>query len=107
MQAPLTQAARDRLRAQLRREQELSARVLVAEARLADAIAKRDAVLSAQDDIVARRRDDVADALIAYVDDAGLGLERAAIVLGRSRSELRRIVRERRIAIAGRTASAS
>ncbi len=98
MAAPLTQAARDRLRTQVRREQELAARVLAAEARLSDAHAKRDAALAAQDRIIATRRDDVADALIAYVDDAGVGLERAAIILGRSRTELTRIVRERRLA---------
>lgn len=95
---PVTQAARDRLRAQLRREQQLSARVFAAERRLSDAIAKRDAVLDAQDKLINRRRDDVADALITYVDDAGMGLERAAIILGRSCGELRRTVRERRLA---------
>lgn len=99
MAALLTQAARDRLRAQVRREQELAARVLAAESRLGDAFAKRDAVLAAQDKVIAARRDDVADALIAYVEDAGVGLERAAIILGRSRSELARIVRERRLAV--------
>src|SRR3954470_17795927 len=98
MTAPLTQAARDRLRAQVRREQELAAKVLAAESRLTDGIAKRDALLAAQEKVIARKRDDVADALIAYVDDAGVGLERAAIILGRSRSELARIVRERRLA---------
>lgn len=98
MAAPLTQAARDRLRAQVRREQELAARVLAAEAQVADAVAKRDALLAAQDKVIAGKRDGVADALIAYVEDAGVGLERAAIILGRSRSELARIVRERRLA---------
>lgn len=98
MAAPLTQAARDRLRAQVRREQDLAARVLAAEGRLADAIAKRDAVLAARENVIAGKRDEVADALIAYVDDAGVGLERAALILGRSRSELARTVRERRLA---------
>lgn len=96
---PLSQSARDRLRVQLRRERELSARVLAAEERLADAIAKRDAALVTHDQIIAARRASVADALIDYVDGAGLGLERAAIILGRSRVELARIVRERRLAI--------
>lgn len=98
MALPLTQAARDRLRAQVRREQDLAARVLATEARLADAVAKRDQLLAAQEKVIAAKRDDVADALITYVDDAGVGLERAAIILGRSRSELARIVRERRLA---------
>ena len=104
MAAPLTQAARDRLREQVRREKELASRVVMAESRLADAIAKRDAVLSAQDEILNRRRDDVADALIAYLNDAGVGLDRAAIIFGRSRSELARIVRERRVATRNRAA---
>lgn len=107
MAAPLTQAARDRLREQVRREKELASRVVMAESRLADAIAKRDAVLSAQDEILNRRRDDVADALIAYLNDAGVGLDRAAIIFGRSRSELARIVRERRVATRARSADPS
>lgn len=98
MAAPLTQAARDRLRAQVRREQELAARVLAAEERLADAIAKRDAVLIAQEKVIEGKRGDVADALIAYVENAGVGVERAAIILGRSRGELSRIIRSRRLA---------
>lgn len=107
MAAPLSQAARDRLREQVRREKELASRVVMAESRLADAIAKRDAVLSAQDEILNRRRDDVADALIAYLNDAGVGLDRAAIIFGRSRSELARIVRERRVATRTRSADPS
>lgn len=99
MAAPLTQAARDRLRTQVRREQELAARVLAAESRLADATVRRDAVLAAQDKVIAARRDDVADAVIAYVTDDSVGLGRAAIILGRSRSELARIARERRLAM--------
>jgi hypothetical protein len=105
--APLTQGARDRLREQVRREKELASRVVMAESRLADAIAKRAAVLSAQDEILDRRRDDVADALIAYLNDAGVGLDRAAIIFGRSRSELARIVRERRVATRNRAADPS
>jgi hypothetical protein len=98
MAAPLTQSARDRLRAQVRREQDLAARVLGAEARLAAEIHKRDAMMSAHDRVLAERRDDVADALITYIDHAGVGLERAAIILGRSKAELARTVRERRLA---------
>lgn len=80
MAMPLSQGARDRLRVQVRRERELASRVLAAEERLSDAIAKRDAALATQDTVIAARSDDVADALIAYVDDAGVGLERAAII---------------------------
>jgi hypothetical protein len=96
MARPLTQAARDRLREQVRREQELATDVLAAEARLAAQVDKRGAVIAAQDRLVAGRADDVADALISYVDESGVGVERAAIILNRSRNELARIVRERR-----------
>jgi hypothetical protein len=96
MARPLTQAARDRLREQVRREQELATDVLAAEARLASQIDKREAVIAVQDRVVADRTNDVADALITYVDQSGVGVERAAIILGRSRNELARIVRERR-----------
>jgi hypothetical protein len=96
MARSLTQTARDRLREQVRREQELAADVLAAEARLAAQIDKRDAAIAAHDRLVATRRDDVADALISYVDESGVGVERAAIILNRSRNELARIVRERR-----------
>ncbi len=102
MARPLTQAARDRLRAQVRREQELAAGVLASESRLEAETEKRNAAIAAHDRMVAARADDVADALIAYVDESGVGVERAAIILGRSRNELARIVRERRQATAPR-----
>ena len=98
MATPLTQAARDRLRTQVRREQELAARVLSAEAKLAAEIQRRDAILTAHEQVVQARRDDVADALIAYIDESGVGLERAALILGHSKSHLTRLVRERRLA---------
>lgn len=96
MTRPLTQAARDRLRVQVRREQELAAGVIAAELRLSDALAKRDRLVAKQDQIIAAREDAVADSLIAYVDNAGLSVERAAIILGRDRRELARVLRERR-----------
>jgi hypothetical protein len=96
MARPLTQAARDRLREQVRREQDLAAGVLNAEARLAAEIAKRDAAIAAHNSAVAGRADAVADAVIDYLEQAGVGLERAAIVLGRPTPELARMVRERR-----------
>ena len=114
MATPLTQAARDRLRTQVRREQELAARVLSAEAKLAAEIQRRDAILTAHEQVVQARRDDVADALIAYIDESGVGLERAAIILGHSKTQLARTVRERRLSrrdstsqIEGRTDSAA
>jgi hypothetical protein len=96
MVAPPIDTARDRLRAQIRREQELADAVLAAEARLHSAIAKADALLAAQQRVIDERRDCVADALIAYVDEAGVGLDRAAIILGRPKQELARILKSRR-----------
>ena len=107
MATPLTQAARDRLRTQVRREQELAARVLSAEAKLAAEIQRRDAILTAHEQVVQARRDDVADALIAYIDESGVGLERAAMILGRSKTQLARTVRERRLARRDTTESGS
>ncbi len=98
MPASLTEVARDRLRAQIQRERQLAARVLETEARLSDAIAQRDAVLAADDRMIQACRADVADALIAYVRDAGVGLDRAAIILGRPKAELLRMINERRLA---------
>jgi hypothetical protein len=97
MAAQLTRSARDRLRVQVRREQDLAARVLAAEARLSAEILQRDAIPSAHDQVLAERRADVADAVLAYIDGADVGLDGAAIILGRSRSDLRRIVLERRL----------
>jgi len=96
MAAPLTQAARDRLRAQVRCEQDLAARVLQAEARLTAEHDKRDAALAACEQAIDQRRDELADCLINYLDQAGVGLDRAAVVFGRSRNELARLVRSRR-----------
>lgn len=93
---PVSQAARDRLRAQGRREQDLAARVIAAEARLTAEISKRDALVTARDRVVDNRRDGVADALIAYVEEAGMGIERAALILGREKSEVARLVHARR-----------
>jgi hypothetical protein len=93
---PLSQAARDRLRTQARREQDLAARVAAAEARLAAERRRRHDTLASLDSAIARRSDQVADALIAYIDSAGVGLERAAMILGRSKAELAKTVRDRR-----------
>jgi hypothetical protein len=96
MAQPITQAARDRLREQARREQELANRVLHAESRLTAEQAKRAATLATHDSVISQRADEVADALIDYLEQAGVGLERAAVIFGRSRSELARMVRNRR-----------
>jgi len=94
----VTDTARDRLRAQVRREQELATRVLGAEARLAADVEKRDAVLRTHERLITQRKNELADALTAYIDEAGVSLERAAIVFGRSRSQLQRMLRERKTA---------
>lgn len=96
MARPLTQAARDRLREQARHEQDLAAGVLRAEARLAAEVAKRDAAIKAHDQIVVKRTGDVADTVIDYIEQAGVSVERAAIILDRPSNELTRMVRERR-----------
>lgn len=96
MPRPLTQPARDRLREQARREQELAAGVLAAQDRLARQIRKRDAMLAAQARAITEREAAVADALIIYLDQAGVGLDRAAAVLDRPKNELARIVRDRK-----------
>jgi hypothetical protein len=44
---------------------------------------------------VQRRSVDLADATIAYVDGAGLGIARAAIILDRPRSKLAALLRQR------------
>jgi hypothetical protein len=96
MAAPAVETARDRIRAQVRREQELADAVLAAETRLHTAIAKADTLLAAQQRVIDERRNEVADALIAYVDEAGVGLDRAAIILGRPKQELARTLKLRR-----------
>ncbi len=95
MSAPLRQDARARLRDQVRREQDLVASVLAADARLAVATRKRDAVVASHDHVIAERRADVADALADYLEQAGVGLDRAAAVLGREKTHLARLIRER------------
>jgi hypothetical protein len=80
----------------VRREQDLAAGVLNAEVRLAAEIAKRDAAIAAHNTAVASRADAVADAVIDYLEQAGVGLERAGIVLGHPKPDLARMVRERR-----------
>jgi hypothetical protein len=96
---PLAQTARDRIRAQARREQELAARVIAAESRLDAERAKRACVLAARDRAVASRQDAVADALIAYVDEAGVRIERAAVIVGQKPADVARLVNARRAAL--------
>ena len=98
MPRTLSQAVRERLREQSRREQELAAIVLGADARLTAETSRRDALVAERDRVVASRRDDLAEALVAYLDGAGVGLERAALILDRPKAVLARLVRECRTA---------
>ena len=93
---PVTQIPRDRLRDQIRRERELTDRVVTAQRRLAEAKAKRDATLAACDAKIAALADALADAMIAYIDVAGVRPERAAAVLDLPRSAIARMIRGRR-----------
>ena len=96
---PVTQRPRDRLRDQIRLERELTDRVLAAQRRLANEKARREATLAACDTKVRARIDDLADAMIAYVDVAGVRPERAAVVLDLPRSTVSSMIRERRAAL--------
>ena len=93
---PVTQVARDRLRDQIRRERELTDRVVAAQRRLADEKAKRDRTLTACDAKIAALADALADAMIAYIDVAGVRQERAAAVLDLPQSTIARMIRGRR-----------
>jgi hypothetical protein len=94
MTTQLSETARDRLRAQVRLEQALVARVLATEARLTAEIEKRNALLRTQDEVIAQRSNELAAALAAYIDEAGVSLDRAAVVFGRSRTDLQRLLRQ-------------
>jgi hypothetical protein len=93
---PVSQTARDRLRSQARRERELAARVAAAESRLTVERRRRRDAITDLDRAVARREAEVADALVNYVDADGVGIDRAAIILGRARNAVAKTVRTRR-----------
>jgi hypothetical protein len=96
---PVTQGPRDRLRDEIKRERELTDRVLAAQRRLADEKGRREAVVAASDRRVAARVDDFSDALIVYIDSAGVRPERAATVLALPKSAITSMIRERRAAL--------
>lgn len=96
--ASLAKSVRDRLRDQARLERDLAARVIAASDRLSVATERRDVLVAEQDALVAKRRDEVAEALIGYLDLAGVGVERAAIILDRPKNEIVALVRRRRSA---------
>lgn len=96
MPSQLRVDARARLREQVRREQELAAQVLAADAKLTAADRRRAAVIAAQDEVISNRRAEVADALANYLEQAGVGIARAAAVLDRNPQHLSRLLHERR-----------
>ena len=96
---PVTQRPRDRLRDQIKLEREFADRVLTAHRRLAAENARRDAALAACDTRIRARTDDLADAMIAYIDMAGVRPDRAATVLGLPRTTVLSMIRERRAAL--------
>jgi hypothetical protein len=87
---------RDRLRDQLRREQALATHVTAAEARLTAEIDKRAAAVQVHDDLVARRTWELAAAIAAYIDQAGVSIDRAAAVFNRPRADVQRLLRMHR-----------
>jgi hypothetical protein len=93
---PVTQQPRDRLRHQIKLERVMTDRVLAAQRRLAAEKSNRASTIAACDAKVRARADDLADAMIAYLDRAGVRPERAAVVLGLPTSLVTGIIRERR-----------
>jgi hypothetical protein len=87
---------RDRLRDQLRREQALATHVTNAETRLAAEIDKRAAAVQVHDHLVTRRTQELAAALAAYIDQAGVSIDRAAAVFNRPRGDVQRLLRTHR-----------
>ena len=93
--------AKQRLRAQVRREQSLVDAVLAAEGRLAVEIDKRDAAIAIHDTAVAARRRALAEAIATYLTDAGVSIARASAVFDRPAHEITRLLREQRSRDAG------
>ena len=98
-QTPVTVGPRERLRNEIKRERELTDRLLAAHRRLANDTAKKDAAIAAADARIAASTTHLADALIAYTDGAGVRPDRAAVVLGIPKSAVVGMIRERRAAI--------
>lgn len=94
--APMSVTQRDRLRREHQRERELTERVLAAQRQLATAETRRAAVIAGADARVAASAERLADALVAYIDDAGVLPSRAAAVLGLPESAVVGMVRGRR-----------
>jgi hypothetical protein len=93
---PVALTARERLREQQKLEAAKLAAVLAAEERLAAERQRHTAAIAAADAALAAQGALVADATCALIDVSGL--ERAAAILGRSKSELGRIARDHRAA---------
>jgi hypothetical protein len=95
-ETPITVGPRDRLRREMRRERELTERILAAHRRLSAERAKKDVAIAAADARIATSAVRLADALIAYTDTAGVRPDRAAVVLGVPKASVVSMIRERR-----------
>lgn len=82
--------ARERLRAAQRQEAQAVARVVTAQDGLGRAIAKRDSIVATADQSVQRAQRALAIAQRALVETSGL--DRAAVVLGIGRGQLRKFI---------------
>jgi hypothetical protein len=96
---PVGVRPRDRLRNEIKRERELTDRVLAAYGRVVNERNKKDAAITAADERIAASTARLADALIAYTETGGARPERAAVVLGVPKSAIVSMIRERRAEI--------
>jgi predicted XRE-type DNA-binding protein len=87
------------MRQAMRRERELTERLLSAYRNYTNEHAKKDATVAAADARIAACTQRLADALIAYTEGAGVRPDRAAVVLGVPRSRVTSMMRERRAAL--------
>jgi hypothetical protein len=83
----------------MRRERELSERILTAHRQLTTETARKAAAIAAADARIAKSADRLADALIAYTETAGVRPDRAAVVLDIPKSVVVGMIRERRAAL--------
>jgi hypothetical protein len=86
----------------MRRERELSERILAAHRQLTTEKARKAAAIATADARIAKSADRLADALIAYTETAGVRPDRAAVVLDLPKSTVMGMIRERRAALRGK-----
>jgi hypothetical protein len=96
---PVTVGPRDRMRQAMKRERELTERLLSAYRHYTNENTKKAAVVAAADARIAASTQRLADALIAYTEGADVRPDRAAVVLGVPRSRVTSMMRERRAAL--------